>query len=311
MRRLFLCFLAAVLSLTCACPAVMAETVSWMSFRVDRAAETLDLGAFRITDYPSFNDFIAQLPGLKRVNMYGSCPGSEEIAMLQERFPDVEFGFSIVLGKRRIRTDATAFSTQYREGDRTVDYDGASMLRYCRSLYALDIGHNPVGRLDFLYEMPELRVLIVAFCDLTDITPVASLKHLEYLEIFQNEITDVSCLSGLEYLMDLNLVRNRIGDLTPLSGIRGLKRLWIRQSDYETPGAPDAGTVAMLREALPDCRIDEVSASVSGGWRQGSHYHTIRRMFILNRYEPFADSDPENMPEPWRTEYLQHASQNR
>ena len=31
----------------------------------------------------------------------------------------------------------------------------------------------------------------------------------------------------------------------------------------------------------------------------------IQRIFHSKVYEPFADSDPENMPEPWRTEALQ------
>jgi hypothetical protein len=59
-----------------------------------------------------------------------------------------------------------------------------------------------------------------------------------------------------------------------------------------------------LQEALPDCHIDPVSTSTAGGWRHDPHYEVISRMFRTHEYEPFADSDPENMPEPWRTERL-------
>ena len=299
MKRIFFCFLFAALFFVST--AVMAEAVSWQSVSADPGTETLDLGDLCVRDYQSFGDFLAQLPRLKRVDMYGSYPRSEEIERLQERFPDVEFNFSIKVGKRTVRTDATAFSTLYRGGDPKADYDQVAMLRYCRNLYALDIGHNPVGKLDFLYDMPQLRVLIVAICRISDITPVASLEHLEYLEIFHNDIRDISCLSGLKYLMDLNLVKNRIKDLTPLTEIKSLKRLWIHQYDLGNPSAPDQKTVTRLRGLLPHCHVDTLNTSTAGGWRESPHYNTLMRMFETRTYEPFEDSAPENMPEPWRT----------
>ena len=178
------------------------------------------------------------------------------------------------------------------------------MLSWCRNLYALDIGHNPVKKLDFLYDLPELRILIVAICDVTDITPIASLKHLEYLEIFHNNITDVSCLKDLKYLMDLNLVKNKVKDLTPLAEIKSLQRLWIHLADRDNPGSPDAETLKMLQEALPNCHIDAESTSTAGGWRVDPHYTAMKKMYGQRAYEPFEDSDPENMPEPWRSERL-------
>lgn len=308
MRRVILFFLIAALPLFSFCPSVAAETVTWLSVEADSDTETLDLGDLNIGNYSAFGDFLARLPRLKRVDMYGSFPKSEQIDALQERFPDVEFNFSIKIGKQVVRTDATAFSTLFREGDHATDYNHVSMIRYCRHLYALDIGHNPVGRLDFLYDLPELRVLIVAICNLRDITPVASLEHLEYLEIFHNQIEDISCLTGLRYLMDLNLVRNRISDLTPLTEIKSLRRLWINRCNHSDPSVPDPKTVMMLRGLLPRCEVNELSSSTAGGWRKHPHYDTIHRMFNLGEYEPFEDSDPENMPEPWRTEHLQQTS---
>lgn len=302
MKRIILGLLAAAMLIctvfSCAC----ADTVTYNKFKVDSDITTLDLGKYRVGNYQKFFEFLEKLPNLKKVDMYGSYPGPENAAEMRRRFPDVEFGFSFVIGKKTVRTDTTAFSTLYYQGDPVYGYKTISMFRYCSSLYALDIGHNPVRNLDFLYDLPELRVLIVALCDLTDITPIASLEHLEYLEIFHNNITDISCLSGLKHLLDLNLVRNRVQDLTPLAEIKSLKRLWIHWSDYKDPNAPDPDVVAMLREALPDCHIDEVSTSTAGGWRDHSHYKTLKHMFFTKQYEPFEDSDPENMPDPWRGE---------
>ncbi|MBR6165119.1 MAG: hypothetical protein IKQ45_04210 [Clostridia bacterium] len=281
-----------------------ADSVTYQGITVDRETETVDLGDLRVVNYREFYEFLEQLPNLKQVDMFATAPGQKLFAEMHEKFPGVDFGVTLAFGDRRLRTDDTAFSTLYNEGGPVYGYKQLSVLRYCRNLYALDIGHNPVGNLDFLYDLPELRVLIVALCNLTDITPIASLEHLEYLEIFHNNISDVSCLSGLNHLMDLNLVRNRVQDLSPLAEIKSLQRLWIHWSDFKDPNAPDPEAVAALRAALPDCRIDEVSTSTGGGWRKHPHFDVIYRMFRLRKYEPFEDSDPENLPEPWRSERL-------
>ena len=298
---------SAVLLLICLCLAggAAAETVTFRGVTVDRETKEVDLGKMDIRDWEGFYAFLGQLPNLKKVNMYGSVPSLQVFRNLNMMFPNVEFGSQLRLGERRFRTDSTAFSTLYYGGARIATYQDMEMLSWCRNLYALDIGHNPVKKLDFLYKLPELRVLIVAICSLTDITPIASLKHLEYLEIFHNEITDISCLSELNYLMDLNLVKNRITDLTPLYSLKNLQRLWIHLYNQNTPKAPDEATLKSLQEALPGCHIDAVSTSTAGGWRKDPHYDVIYRMFRNREYEPFSDSKPENMPEPWRSEALQ------
>ena len=61
----------------------------------------------------------------------------------------------------------------------------------------------------------------------------------------------------------------------------------------------------MLQEALPDCYIAARDTSRSAAWVRHPHQEVIQRIFHSKVYEPFADSDPENMPEPWRTEALQ------
>ena len=307
MKRIIVCLLTGMLLLFLYVNA-FCETVSYQGITVDRETEFVDLGKLRVVDYKAFYAFLEQLPNLKQVDMFGTIPGPKTFTEMHEKFPGVDFGVTLDFGTRRMKTNETAFSTLYSEGDPVNGYSKISMLRYCRNLYALDIGHNPVGNLDFLYDLPELRVLIVALCNLTDISPIASLEHLEYLEIFHNDITDISCLTGLTHLMDLNLVRNRIQDLTPLAEMKSLKRLWIHWSDFKDPNAPDPDVVAMLRAALPDCHIDEVSTSTAGGWRKDPHYDVIYHMFRFREYEPFADSDPENLPEPWRTERLQELS---
>ena len=289
----------------------MADTVTYRGVTVDQETEYVDLGRLSIYDWDGLIAFLQKLPNLKQVDMYNAVPGVQTIRRLNTLFPEVTFGCQLRVGERQTRTDATAFSTlYYGEGARLASYDQVASLAWCKNLYALDIGHNPVKKLDFLYDMPELRVLIVAICDVTDITPIASLKHLEYLEVFHNSVTDVSALADLEYLIDLNLVKNRISDLTPLYNLKNLKRLWIHLYDQNNPMAPDEKTLRELQEALPNCHIDPESTSTAGGWRLDPHYYAIVNMFKTRQYEPFEDSLPENMPEPWRTEAMKKTEQD-
>ena len=280
------------------------KTITYRGITVSTDTEYVDLEKRGVTDWDGFYAFLKQLPNLKKVDMYNTVINLKVYKKLNELFPDVQFGVQFRYGRHRVRTDDTAFSTLYSGGDRLHSYDEIEMLTWCTNLYALDIGHHPVKKLDFLYEMPELRVLIVALCDLTDITPIASLEHLEYLEIFHNRITDVSCLKDLKYLMDLDLVQNYVADLTPLAEIKSLKRLWIYRNIKDDLESPDEETVKMLQEALPDCQIEARGTSRSKGWVQHPHQEVIQRIFHSKVYEPFADSDPENMPEPWRSEHL-------
>ena len=305
MKRRKTAVLMLILALVCAlCASAAAETVKFKGVTVDKDTDYVDMGQRSVMDWDGFYAFLEKLPNLKKVDMYGTVVSLQVYNELNRRFPDVEFGCQFRFGEHRVRTDQTAFSTLWAGGQKIHTYDEIARVRWCRNLFALDIGHHPVKNLDFLYDLPELRVLIVAICDVTDITPIGSLKHLEYLEIFHNNISDLSPLENLPYLMDLDLVKNQASDLTPLTKLKRLKRLWIYKCDQSVPESPDEATVAMLQEALPDCHIDYTSTSTGGGWRSHPHYDVIFRMFRKHAYEPFEDSDPENMPEPWRTERL-------
>ena len=295
-----------------------AETLTFTNgketFSADSGEEYLNI-PFRedIKNWSLFLVFLGKFPNLKQVDMY-DVPKMyyKRVEEIHSRFPDVEFGITMLIGSpsyeckvHSVRTDATAFSTLHGYHYTAHSCKELSILRYCKNLYALDIGHNYLNDLSFLYEMPQLRVLIIAAAggSLKDITPVGSLKHLEYLEIFVNSIRDISCLKDMPYLMDLNMQSNLIEDISPVKNLKSLKRLWINQYTRKNKKAVSASIIADLQEALPDCYIDGHSSSTDGGWREDKdgnyhpHYEIIRRMFRSQVYEPFADSPAENIPE--------------
>ena len=232
------------------------------------------------------------LPNLKKVDMFQQPIGRTRRETLQETFPEIEFGMTMIIGgEHYLRTDATAFSTLHGlPGQIWHTSDDFSALKYCRNLYALDLGHNYIDDLSFLYDLPKLRVLILAKNLLTDITPIGSLKDLEYLEIFGNDVSDISILATLPHLADLNITGNRVADLNPLREIRSLQRAWVCRSDkYYLHVNEDAEAVSLLRQTFPEAEIDDFSEGTDGTWRKHPHYFTIQRVFETGVYEPFDD----------------------
>ena len=292
-----ICRLLVCLMILCIAVPGAAETVTFQTFSADSEAEYLNLDINQIKSWDRFYEFLDQFPNLKKVDMFDVLVYYKKVHEIHERYPDVEFGMTMRFEEHTLRTDDTAFSTLHGYNPEWHPCALMSVVKYCKNMYALDIGHNEFDDLSFLYDMPQLRVLIVAAGNAKDIEAIGSLKHLEYLEIFNNAIEDISCLKDMPYLMDLNIVENLIDDISPVKELKSLKRLWIYNHSRRTPGPESEEVLAELQEALPNCHIDGVSTSTAGGWREHPHYDVIYRMFRTRVYEPFADSPPENIPE--------------
>lgn len=272
------------------------ETVSFGKLKVPVDAESIDLGKVTVSadKYEAFYSFLAQLPNLKHVDMYSTRIPRKRIEQLVERFPEVEFGWTMAVGNHDVRTDAVAFSTSHSDSSARHKNEDFSVLKYCKNLMALDIGHNAVNDLSFLYDLPNLKILILVDNQFQDITPVASLTGLEYLELFYNDIRDVSALTGLVNLKDLNLGFNRITDISPLESMTWLERLWVPQYNSHNPSKkPDPEAVQHLRDALPDTLIDSTAkSSIGNGWRDHPRYKVMREIFTKGTWIPLDGEEP-------------------
>lgn len=277
---LFLLFLFSIAS---------AETISYQGkFTVDPQAEYIDLGDVQVKKINKFIDFLRQMPNLKKVDMFATRIYPESMDKLVEAFPEVEFGWTMRIGDHWVRTDETAFSTLHGNSSRQHNEDDFRYLKYCKNLQALDIGHNAVKDVSFLYDLPNLKVLILACNQIEDITPVGSLTKLEYLELFKNDIKDISCLVNCVNLLDLNICFNHIGDWSSLKALTKLERLWLFNSNNWADDQPvDAQVIEALKEALPNCHIDSTSYSTLGGWRDHKRYYVVFNMFKYSEYIPF------------------------
>lgn len=245
-------------------------------------AQKIDLGDTQMTDIRALMTYLQDHPEIDAVDMYATRLTAGQAQTLETAFPDIAFGWTLAIGDHSVRTDATAFSTLHSNKSAPHTSEDFAALRYCKSLVALDLGHNAITDISFLADLPNLRVLILGRNQIEDISVLATLTKLEYAELFSNRISDVSALAGLNHLIDLNLTNNPVADFAPVMGLSGLERLWCGMNSRL-----DRATQAALREALPGCEIDTQSHPTGGTWRSHARYDVIAEMFGTQTYLPF------------------------
>lgn len=287
--------------------------MSWTAIAEEKEADKASVTYLNLDQagkkqyYKNIKPVLAEYPNLKKVDMFSIPVNRYQIEELVKLYPDVEFGWTIKLGDDHlVRTDATAFSTLHFSGAKVHGTKELSLLRYCKKLKALDIGHNAADDLSWLEELTDLRVLIIAINRVTDISPLASLKKLEYLEMFNNQVTDLTPLKSLTRLMDLNIGFNKIADFSPLYEMKWLQRLWVHKAENRNGkgNGISQAVVDKLIKKLPECEINYTSMPTLGGWREHPHYFVIKEMFAGSEYIPFTDSFSDDgvdlAPEPDR-----------
>ena len=232
------------------------------------------------------DEALEKLPLLERVDLT-AC--KLEIARMDELFelrPDVDFIFTLRFAEWEVRSDITCFSTmrKYRSdapecGHYTQD-ELYPLLRYCRHLRALDLGHNHLSDLTLIGELKELQVLILADNpDVVDISPLSNLTELRFLELFLcRKINDFSPLEKLTKLQDLNLCYcAELDDLSFLDTMPDFENGWFSYTKI-TPEDLDA-----IRAERPTlnlvCANMPEGSSTGFGWRDSLRTRAIRNAF--------------------------------
>ena len=219
---------------------------------------------------------------LEKVIMYKCGISSEDMDALWKRHPETRFVWGAYFAGHYLRTDSVSFMPwklgYTRDGRRGMNNDEAVELKYMVDLVAIDIGHNNINDLSFLYYTPNVEYLMICCSNISDLTPVGSLKKLKYLEIWENKITDISPLAGCTALEDINFTFTVVDDLTPLFGLP-LKNIWFNGRYYSEE------QVQSVVDAFPDSTVKYWGAwPTSLGWRRIPNYFAQRdvlEMFYL------------------------------
>ena len=85
---------------------------------------------------------------------------------------------------------------------------------------------SPIPDLSPVAGLTKLEYLEVSGAEISDLTPVAGLTNLTVLRLHVNNISDLSPLAGLTELNRLEIGGNNISDLSPLASLTNLK--WLR-----------------------------------------------------------------------------------
>lgn len=248
----------------------------------------LDLGD-QVLSMEELTELLDARPALRKVDMFATVVEKAEIEYLSDRYPEIEFGWTIHIPGRfeghTVRTDQTAFSTLHGNCVTHTSED-FSVLRYCRDLQALDLGHNVIDDLSFLSGLTKMKILILACNRISDLSPLAGMRDLEYVELFSNPISDLSPLYDLPHLMDLNVAYLELEDPDALFHFPTVQRLWISrcmQGKRQLKKEP----LKALRAAYPDAVIYNQGEPTEGGWRRHPHYDIMKECFQTGVYRPF------------------------
>ncbi|MBQ8076085.1 MAG: hypothetical protein IJ237_08885 [Oscillospiraceae bacterium] len=267
--------------------------------------EYIDLRRISIKD--DAEALVAALPCLKEARFLDldTCDLPEErILQIRGAFPEIKVIWRVTFSTGySVRTDVKTILASYVGDFGLTDDASCKPLTYCRDVVNLDLGHNNImTTLDFVRNMPNLEVLIVAKDDIKDISALAECKKLRYLELFKNpRITDLSPLASLTELRDLEIgLLPNVTDLSPLYDLE-LDRLWIGTQT----GIP-AEQVAEYSKRHPNCVINLTDDDIDNTWRyKETHggaapavlwpqYQEIREIFGYGNESSwsFAGNDP-------------------
>lgn len=222
------------------------------------------------------------LPRLRRLDITALDLGNAATTPIADRYPELDLVWLVRFGRRwTVRSDISCFSTlqTWPPAYRYTDADLAPLLRYCRHLVALDLGHNALRDLSPLAGLTELKVLILGDNgQIADLSPLANLTRLEYMELFMaDRIQDFTPLSHLTEMVDLCVgYCSGLRDISFVEQMPRLKMGWF-PGDPITDGQREAARAA--RPETTFLFFPSLVSSTSDGWRMTERNVEIRRAF--------------------------------
>ena len=226
------------------------------------------------------------MTGCKAFRLIDCGFDNEVLAQIRADYPRTKVVWKVKFGKYSAMTD-----TDTIRAVKNVFDDTCYNLRYCNEVKYMDLGHNEtLTDLSFVGFMPDLEILIVSGCAVSDLSGFENCKKLEFLELaYCGKLTDISPLAGCESLTDLNISYTKVKDLVPLDGLP-LEHLMSVHSWVQ----PNEQTV--FKEIHPDCWSQFYAAQPYGkGWRYEQDGRTYTKGYTKVR-EVF---DLDSIPQSW------------
>ena len=232
-----------------------------LGLRVTSLDTDLDLSEVGLTSLEQAKEALVLFPTLERV-YFGYNPfDNETMAAFREEMRDqFKVAWSLDVGYMVVNSDDTWFMPgKVRQG---LTQEDAYNLRYCEDMVCIDVGHKPIYTCEWAAFMPHLRYLIIAFTAIKDISPLADLQELVYLEACDIPLQDYTPLGTMTGLQDLNISNTRkAANPEVLAQMPWLVRLWWAWSPLDE---------AELQASLPNTElmVQKIHLNVTKiGWR--------------------------------------------
>lgn len=231
------------------------------------------------------NDAVAQfraalpyLRALKLLRVYNSgIDDYDGMLSLKEDFPEVNIVWSVNIAGYNFMTDTVLFHCPLLR-DKHVE-----LLRYLPDVLYLDVGHNQyLTSIDFVRYFPKLTTIIISITHLSDISALADCPDLEFFEAFSCPIKDISPLAGLTKLEYVNL--GDCPNLQSLAPLRGMTTLKLVRLTGSYPNFAK-NEISDLSESIPDCFVSTYGghSAFSGYWRFDDQHNYTERYALLRQ----------------------------
>ena len=211
-----------------------------------------------------------------------SCKIDDEtMAKLRDDYPDREIVWRIFIDRYNMLTDEIMVRMTEKVHDGNV-----TPLKYCTKVKYLDVNFNRLSDFSFVEYMPELECAVLRLTLVSDLTPFTKCPNLTWLELTDcSKLTDLSPLAQLRNLKFLNIAQTKISDISALENLP-LERFVCVKTNV-TGDSLDAFVAKH-----PDC-LTVTSGSARGyGWRYNDYdqtpfeyYSKIEEIFRYNDYE--------------------------
>ena len=123
-------------------------------------------------------------------------------------------------------------------------------LEAATNLQNVALGGNNISDVSPLANLSKLRYLDLRGNQISDVSPLAHLSKLRHLELKGNQISDLTPLAHLSALRHLDLRGNQISDLTPLAHLSELRYLDLRGNPLLSDASIDEHIPALQQRGV-------------------------------------------------------------
>ena len=242
--------------------------------------ESLRIEDFSIMDPQPLMEKLEYLPNLKTLDIEELWFSNETVEAIMEKYPELDIIWTVNVGDWTISSEIVCFSTQQSDNPkyRYTSEELAPIFKHCTELVALDLSHNDISSLEGIENLTKLQVLLLGDnTNIVDISPLAGLTELQYLELYQADTTDFSPLLSLEKLTDLNLSYCwGLESCEFLDVLPNLERVWMRSTSI--PAELWEKTIYKYNDIKLLFWHESAGAEV-GGWKNHEKTKTLAEAF--------------------------------